>query len=133
MPASSAPRKRSSRGGSKFYERGSMPPAGNNRILARWREVGEWWSGEPQREIERYIDDRGIRREKTIELPPVTAPYGTRKPKPYIEDNTEEISLRIKKTRDEKVAKACGYLEEYDSRFDEKENTYADHHYLDSM
>ncbi len=45
-----------------------MPPAGDN-IFERWREAGEWWSGEPQREILRYFDTNGIRREEQKVLP----------------------------------------------------------------
>jgi error-prone DNA polymerase len=96
--------------------------------------VGEWWSGEPQREIVRFIDERGIRREKVLNRQPVSRPKGD--PKPYVEDNSEEVSLRMRKVRDEKVARACGYVPEdplESSRFDEREPTYSDAEFLESM
>ena len=111
-----------------------MRRAGSKQILAQWREAGEWWSHEPQRELVRFIDEDGIRREKVYELSPVSC--SSAPPKPYVEDNTEEICLRIHKVRDEKVAKACGHapvdpMEE--SRFEEREPTYSDARYVESM
>jgi error-prone DNA polymerase len=40
-----------------------MPPAGDETTLALWREVGEWWTGEAPREVRRFIDATGVRRE----------------------------------------------------------------------
>ncbi len=81
------------------------------QILARWRESGEWWSGEPYREIVRFIDERGIRQEEQRTSRSVGR-LTTYQPKPDNPDHREEWSLRIRKTRDEKVAKACGHLQE---------------------
>ncbi|MCE9559921.1 MAG: DNA polymerase III subunit alpha [Armatimonadetes bacterium] len=88
-----------------------MQPAGDSseNIIAKWREVGEWWHSEPQREFTRFIDDEGIRREKCKELNPLE----TRPPaplEPETDENTEDWDLKIKKRRDEKVAMAVGYL-----------------------
>ncbi len=73
-----------------------MPPAGNE-ILARWREAGEWWEGQPQREFCRYLDEKGIRREKSRELP-------------CLADIRDEPPSRVPQPRDDKVAKAMGHL-----------------------
>jgi error-prone DNA polymerase len=123
-----------------------MRPAGSRRTLALWREAGEWWRGEPQREIERFVDDSGIRREEIHPLAPVVSPGRLAPRAPYVEDNSEEISLRVRKVRDEKVARACGYAPadpmhaaaeaevEASLRFaQEREATYADSSYAASM
>lgn len=113
-----------------------MRPDGSDRILARWREAGQWWSGEPPREVVRFLDDAGIRREVVRELPLIGQTESASSPKPYVEDNTEEISLRIRKVRDEKVAKACGFAPEDSTlpgRFDDREPTYADAEFNASM
>jgi len=89
-----------------------MPSAGVES-LARWREVGQWWAGEPQLEIHRFIDKKGIRRQEEKLLPPLT-PGDTSIKTPYEEDFKEEICLRIQKSRDDKVAKACGLLPDQD-------------------
>src|SRR5580704_17769094 len=47
-----------------------MPPAGDE-TLALWREVGEWWTEEPTRQIHRYLDQAGIPREVIDVLPPL--------------------------------------------------------------
>ncbi|MFZ4508601.1 MAG: DNA polymerase III subunit alpha [Fimbriimonas sp.] len=83
-----------------------MPPAGHE-VLARWREVGEWWSMEPGREVERYIDAHGIRREEERPLPSLGNLVAPLKEPPQ-EDHREEWSLRPRKIRDEKVTAACG-------------------------
>src|SRR5688500_5017080 len=38
-------------------------------ILARWRESGRWWQQEPETEWVRFLDERGILREETINSP----------------------------------------------------------------
>lgn len=88
-----------------------MRPAGDER-LAHWREVGEWWANRPQREVLRYVDEHGIRREEVVQLAPVGRKLFEEKadPRPYIEDHREEVSLRVRRVRDEKVARACGYV-----------------------
>jgi error-prone DNA polymerase len=71
-----------------------MQPAGNE-TLARWREAGEWWKGEPDREIHRYIDERGNRREVVSQLlSPVSS--------------GEHTDVRVRRIRDEKVSLATG-------------------------
>ena len=80
--------------------------------LAVWREAGEWWSSEPYHEVRRFLDEKGIRRESITELPSLGLALGGQCIQPYQEDHREEISLRIRKVRDEKVAKACGYAPE---------------------
>jgi len=122
-----------------------MRPDGNE-LIALWREVGEWWAGEPSREVVRYVDERGIRRETVRELPPVLPLGDGSAPKPYVENNSEEVSLRIRKVRDEKVAKATGAAPidptqaaieaevEASLRFgSDREATYADSRYTESL
>ncbi|HRJ95677.1 MAG TPA: DNA polymerase III subunit alpha [Fimbriimonadaceae bacterium] len=74
--------------------------------IAHWREAGEWWADEPPREIVQYRDEKGIRREIVTELPLLIDESRSR---PYQENHTEEIALRPRKLRDEKVTRACGY------------------------
>ncbi|MFN3683725.1 MAG: DNA polymerase III subunit alpha [Fimbriimonadaceae bacterium] len=95
------------------------------RLLAWWRETGEWWRFEPVRETVRYLDSRGVRREVVRELPPVAASWS---PQPItVEDRREDVSLRpcrkdgsaargarLPKTRDEKVSLACGAFADRD-------------------
>ncbi len=97
-----------------------MPPAGRN-VLAMWREAGEWWSNEPYREVCRYVDDKGIRREEERLLPSIGS-LGVSGQQEYKEDNTIEVSERARKIRDEKVSAACGYLPKsyYEDRLREK-------------
>lgn len=72
-----------------------MQPAGTE-TLTQWREAGEWWKGEPDREIHRFIDGDGIRREVIEPLSSVTA---------------ESVSkVRVRNIRDEKVSLATGYF-----------------------
>lgn len=78
---------------------------GGGERLALWRESGAWWAGEPGREFVQWRDARGVRREKSRELPGFEKPY---EPVAYDEDLSTEITLRPRKTRDEKVAMACG-------------------------
>lgn len=91
-----------------------MQPDGSE-IVAQWREAGEWWSGEPYREVTRMRLPSGVVRETSKEY----ASLGNLVPSteaPPVEDLRDDWSLRIKKTRDEKVAKACGYLPEVSIR-----------------
>jgi error-prone DNA polymerase len=92
-----------------------MQPAGDN-VLARWREAGEWWAGESPREIVRFLDEHGIRREKVATLPLLSStsltPDELQEKLAPDTNHKEEWSLRIHKRRDEKVAKACGYAPE---------------------
>ncbi|HTQ10830.1 MAG TPA: PHP domain-containing protein, partial [Fimbriimonadaceae bacterium] len=78
-------------------------------ILAVWREAGEWWANEPYREVQRFIDARGIRREEETLLPSLGA-LARSGQEDYQEDNTIEVSERARKIRDEKVSAACGSL-----------------------
>jgi error-prone DNA polymerase len=88
-------------------------PSDGVETLALWREVGQWWAGEPQLEIHRFIDRKGIRRQEEKQLPPL-APVHNSVKDPYQEDFKEEIVLRIQKERDDKVARACGLLPDQD-------------------
>ncbi len=78
-----------------------MPPDGID-VLARWREVGEWWDGASQKEVTRFIDANGIRREELQDLPCITSL------------DTEDASPRIPYVRDEKVARATGHVPDFD-------------------
>ena len=60
--------------------------------LAKWREAGEWWNGGSPREVHRFIDPKGIRREVVQDLK--SNPEG------------EKSEVRIRRLRDEKVRKA---------------------------
>ncbi len=89
-----------------------MSPGGDE-VVARWREAGEWWLGEPSREFVRTLDAQGKRRESVRELPVEgPAPSGPLVPLTGEGEATEEWSLRIHKRRDEKVAQACGAFDE---------------------
>ncbi len=74
------------------------------RKLRHWREAGQWWQGEPSREIVEVLDENGIKRESSreIECPfqPHLTPVAERPP----ESHSEDWSLRARKQRDEKVA-----------------------------
>lgn len=71
-------------------------PQDGIKTLARWREAGEWWCGEPAREVHRFLDVKGIRREEVKAL--ASGP-------------TEAISdIRIRRTKDEKVSLATGHF-----------------------
>lgn len=78
--------------------------------LAHWREAGEWWADEPPREIVQYRDEKGVRREIVTELPLL---IGKPEARPYRENHREEIALRPRKLRDEKVERACGYEDRF--------------------
>lgn len=80
---------------------------GSEIVLAHWREVGAWWAGETPIEGVQTRDARGTRREVLTPLEPVCRLEASAEP--YSEDNSEEVALRPRKTRDEKVALACGY------------------------
>jgi len=84
-----------------------MRPAGADTV-AIWREARQWWIGESATEHRRWIDNKGVMREEQIALEPL----GMQGEATYEYDTSqrEEWSLRIQKTRDEKVAKACGLL-----------------------
>lgn len=79
--------------------------------LAQWRLAGEWWEVAPQREVTRLRDQRGIVRDVTRDLPPLSDPSKL-KIKPHARDYSEDIDLmrRPRKTRDETVGRACGYV-----------------------
>lgn len=65
-----------------------MPPDGGE-TLALWREAGEWWRGDPDREIRRFIDAKGIRRETVTAL--------------NQKDEEAPSQVRIRRLRDEKA------------------------------
>ena len=65
-------------------------------VVARWREVGAWWAGEPPREFVEWRDKRGVLRKAARELP-------------SFEARQENEHIKPPKTRDEKVAAANGF------------------------
>ena len=81
--------------------------------LARWRQIGAWWEVGPAFEVVRSRDGTGIVRESITELPPICDPSKLTI-KSYEAYHREDVDhrLRPRKRRDEKVAKACGLLEE---------------------
>jgi len=83
-----------------------MPLDGRREVLARWRESGEWWSGAPYLEFERYIDANGVRREIERDLT-----FTGESSRPDSADSSESAARFVpRKFRDEKVARACGLL-----------------------
>lgn len=72
-----------------------MQPAGT-KTLAKWREAGEWWKGEPDREIHRFIDAKGVRRETFTPLAEV--------------ENGPHSEVRVRVIRDETVSLATGHF-----------------------
>lgn len=78
-------------------------------VLSHWRECGSWWSGESPLEVVQWRDKKGVRREKSRQLPQLVPEH--RKPT-WFEDHSVEITLRPRKTRDEKVAHACATVAE---------------------
>lgn len=74
-----------------------MPPAGDE-TLARWREAGEWWADQPPREVRRFLDAQGVRREEIQVLAPPSA--------------SAETPPRLAQDRENKVARACGFMHE---------------------
>jgi len=87
-----------------------MLPAGHD-VLAHWREAGEWWRYEPQREFVQYVDIRGNRRESETLLPPIAIPE-VEGQVAMSDKHSEDWVLRERKIRDEKVSAACGHLPE---------------------
>lgn len=71
--------------------------AGGEELFARWREAGRWWAYEPPREVRRFFDAKGIRREVIEELPAL------------VEKALKTENSRITKVRDETMARAFGY------------------------
>ena len=63
--------------------------------LAKWREAGEWWKGEPDREIHRFIDTNGARRETVTPFAPI--------------ERSLDSEVRVRAIRDETVSLATGH------------------------
>lgn len=85
--------------------------AHDERTLSVWREAREWWLAAPYVERTKYVDEKGIRRVRDREARSLGAIDGA-PPKAYEDDNSEEIVLRLAKSRDEKVSAACGKMPE---------------------
>jgi len=71
-----------------------MRPAGTE-TLALWREAGEWWKNQPDREVHRFIDNNGARRETVIPLDPA--------------DYAPDSQVRVRVIRDETISLATGH------------------------
>ena len=76
----------------------------NGKLLAVWREAGEWWEGSPPREIHRVLSPTGKITESIYDLPSLVPGVNQA---PLIEDHTDDVRPE-KKIRDEKAAAACG-------------------------
>ncbi|MCC6403478.1 MAG: DNA polymerase III subunit alpha [Fimbriimonadaceae bacterium] len=100
---------------------------GGVEVLARWCEAGEWWAGAPAVEAARWRDQKGVVREARRELAARPIAGGQR---PMDPTQREEPGIRPRKTRDEKVAKACGLLEERTPRVSRQEGGSAWFHVL---
>ncbi len=61
------------------------------------------------REISRFIDAKGVRREVERALPALGLPVEQEPVPSSYDDHREEYTVRIHKGRDEKVARACGF------------------------
>jgi error-prone DNA polymerase len=70
-------------------------------LLALWREAGEWWSHEPYREVCRFVDAGGVRREQERFLTSLGL-LGESGQRELDEDHSEEWNLKLKKVRNEK-------------------------------
>ncbi len=75
-----------------------------------WREAGEWWLDASPREVVQTRKPNGKLVETIHDLPPPDPLPFFNPPEPTKEDNREEWSVRIRKIRDEKVARACGVV-----------------------
>lgn len=107
---------------------GKRQPAGGE-VVARWREAGEWWAGDPYREVTRTIQPNGAVKE-TIACYESLGNLRTGD-KPLLdeqEDHSEEWSLRIHKVRDEKVSRAMGLVKEPTVHKRTKQLSYAPLH-----
>lgn len=77
-------------------------------ILARWREAGAWWEGEKPLEVVRFRNENGITRERSR----ILASYQVEASQKEDDHSAkEDLSLRPRKMRDEKVARAMGYTD----------------------
>lgn len=84
-------------------------------VIARWRETGAWWQGETPKEFVQYRDSFGIKREKSRDLFWDSAGLDHESTKhKHTEVHNEDLSLRPRKLRDEKVTTACGYAPNYE-------------------
>jgi len=79
-----------------------MPPAGDE-TLALWREAGEWWAEQPPREVHRFIDAKGIRREVARSLQPLSDQTTG------VDQQVRQIS-QARRVSHDKVALACGMV-----------------------
>jgi DNA polymerase III alpha subunit len=73
-------------------------------LIAKWREAGSWWQGEPTHEYTRNRDALGVRRETVTQLDRVFKPQQTTLPISASLDHREDWSLRARKVRDEKAS-----------------------------
>ena len=76
------------------------------------RQAGEWWNGQPYRETQFDIDANGKRQRLIHDLPCLGDGLLPPSTPPPPEDHREEIVLRLRKIRDEKIARACGLVSE---------------------
>lgn len=82
-----------------------MQPAGD-KLISKWRESGEWWNGSLPIEVRQYRAATGKLFEQVAELS--GAQLEEKQAQIYNNSRREEICLRPRKLRDEKVAIACG-------------------------
>jgi error-prone DNA polymerase len=78
--------------------------------LEKWRESGRWWINESGTEFHTFVDEEGVLRTKKTRLPAISMKSTQTE---YIETQTEDWDLRVRKQRDMKVAKACGFLADF--------------------
>lgn len=84
--------------------------AGGEKVVARWREAGRWWDGEPYREVSRVLLPTGKVKEVIQEFPCLGDPILKAKPEPHVEDHREDLDFRYGKVRDEKIKLALGLV-----------------------
>ena len=96
--------------------------AGTGNRIAHWREVREWWLGEPTREFAISFDSKGVRR--TSERLFAIAQADPNQ-KPLDESQAEDLILRVRRVRDETVSAATGFVPPGYYEAKTKENEWA--------
>ena len=79
-------------------------------VVARWREVGRWWDGEPYREVVRTVLPSGKVDETIRESPGVGSRLLGGGKAEFVENHTEDHDARFVKQRNQQVAQALGQI-----------------------
>lgn len=87
----------------------------DDQLIAVWREAGAWWEGEAGSEIRRWRTARGGLRDEVVPLDQVGRELAVPEVVECAFAHREDVMLRPRKVRDEKVRKACGLVQEPDA------------------